>query len=435
AATAGLASYSYGKAGTFTPKLRVMDDSGLTADASSEVVVTAPLNPMVTDAECDPAEGNLPLEVTLNGSAVGGSGAYVLYVWDFEGDGVWDHSSSSAAEVVHTYTDAGSYSPTLKIVDSKGLAATDSTTVAVRAPENLKVWMSVPKNGATVSGEAVSLHAQTAPGNLTEQVKLQFKGTDGSDWRDIGGWIYPPAFSFMATWDVTGLTGGAYYSVRAVAIDTRGNTVYSPAILVKVLSSDPVEGGGDDQTDVPEVVEGYDDKGNPNKRVKVYRSKTQEIMTNDNTRVKIPFGALSKDTTMDITLLLQNPHSTGGTDHILGTVKRITLDDETDLSTAVEIVIPYSDQDNDGYVDGTDILETELRISWHDDANGVWQTLGEWTVDPDANTVTGKAVHFTDFVIGGPIVEDVPVEDGAPEDHVPAAFSGGGGGCFISTAK
>ena len=331
--------------------------------------------------------------------------------------------------MIHTFTTPGSYSPTLKVVDSDGLSDTDSCSVTVEGGDDLRVWVSKPEDGDSIWGEAVNLRANTAPGNLTGRVKFQYKGTTDTVWNDVSGWITPPPYSFSDMWDVTGLESGKYYALKAVAEDTSGNLVSSPIILIKV------------ENEGAEVEEGYDGDGNPAKKVKVYIHKNQEVITNDNTSVEIPFGALSADTTLNITSMGNNPHADEGENDALKSFKRMTLENDTKIQKAITIVIPYKDENKDGYVDGTDIPETELGIYWYEAVDKKWKPIGNCSIDSEKNIVIAKVIHFTDFAVAPrDFAWEVAVDEASEEtldigvgyDTNVTAGGGGGGGCFLT---
>jgi hypothetical protein len=53
-------------------------------------------------------------------------GSIVLYEWDFDGDGVYDYSSTTPEVVTHDFENEGSVTVTLRVTDNDGL--TDTTT-------------------------------------------------------------------------------------------------------------------------------------------------------------------------------------------------------------------------------------------------------------------------------------------------------------------
>ena len=88
---------------------------------------TANRNPEAV-AKAVPRAGAVPLTVNFNGgSSTDADGDTLAYEWDF-GDG---SARSTAAQVTHTYTQAGTFTATLKVSDGRG--GEDTATVEVEA--------------------------------------------------------------------------------------------------------------------------------------------------------------------------------------------------------------------------------------------------------------------------------------------------------------
>jgi hypothetical protein len=52
-----------------------------------------------------------------------------------------------------------------------------------------------------------------------------------------------------------------------------------------------------------------------------------------------------------------------------------------------DLVVSYSDADQDGYVDGTGIPEDTLELRYYNDASGVYEPMPGWTVMTEHNQV------------------------------------------------
>ncbi|MBI4245208.1 MAG: PKD domain-containing protein [Planctomycetes bacterium] len=387
--SSGSISYIYGQGGSYTATLKVTDNDGLSGTASVTISVSNPTNtnPLVADANCSPSSVTVGEIVTLTGSAIGGSGSYIAYIWDYEGDGEYDWASTTGT-TTHVYDKPGSYSPTVMVVDSNGLTDTDSVALTVSSPSNLKVWISVPKNGDSIWGTDVTLHANTAPGNLTKSVKFQYKGVT-TDWTDIGSEMFPPPNSFFSTtWNVTGLTEGDY-QLRAVGKDTSDNTVNSEIITVTVTQTNP------------DVNDGVDNSGNREKKQKIDKDETTESSMEDYTSVEIPYGTLTQDATLTVTALPANPqNTTEGANSSLDKFRKIELEGNPTLEKSVTVTIPYDDTDNNGIVDGTNIPEKDLKLWWYNTTTGKWEKISDTEVDTTNKQVKAKVGHLSDFAIG-----------------------------------
>lgn len=124
-------AHVYAAAGTFTARLTVTDDGGLSASRTVTVQVTGPggnLPPQVS-ANASPTSGVAPLNVQFSASASDPDGQVVAYFWDF-GDG----QTASDANPAHTYSSPGTYTARVTVTDNGGLSANAAVTVQVMAP-------------------------------------------------------------------------------------------------------------------------------------------------------------------------------------------------------------------------------------------------------------------------------------------------------------
>jgi len=100
---------------------------------------------------------------------------------------------------------------------------------------------------------------------------------------------------------------------------------------------------------------------------------------------------------------------------------------ETLPGEPAEITMAYPDDDNDGYIDGTPVLESEVVIYRYDDDTGSWTPL-ETTVYPDANLAVGKTSHLSLFAVGA-----APSRTIAPTQELDGHANDGGFGCSLSS--
>lgn len=79
------------------------------------------------------------------------------------------------------------------------------------------------------------------------------------------------------------------------------------------------------------------------------------------------------------------------------------------FNSPVTIVMPYTDTNNDGIVDGTSpqIREKVLAVYVLDETNNVWQKVSNATLNAGANTVTFQANHFSYYALFGAPDNDV----------------------------
>jgi PKD repeat protein len=155
------AQHNYTTIGTYTVILTAVDANGLTAIASSVVVVNPPpsigqTGSLELSINVGPANGPAPLDVQFTGSAQGGKSPY-SFSWNF-GDG---NSTAIGISAAHVYNDPGVYVGTLFVVDSAGNEASSGAFVTV-----YQNGTSNSENALAVSVAALSLHG-SAPFTIT----------------------------------------------------------------------------------------------------------------------------------------------------------------------------------------------------------------------------------------------------------------------------
>jgi len=129
--TVGFVKHDYTIPGIYEATLQVTDNSGQTATDSITITVLATGTP-TANADANPTTGDIPLDVSFNGTGNDADGAILLYEWDFDGDGIYDWSSNSSGNTSYTYNNSGSYVATLRVTDNEGKTSTDSITISIR---------------------------------------------------------------------------------------------------------------------------------------------------------------------------------------------------------------------------------------------------------------------------------------------------------------
>jgi glucose/arabinose dehydrogenase len=116
-------------------------------------------NPPTAVLNVNPASGPAPLNVTLNGSGSSDpDGDPITYRWTF-GDG--GTAKTSAPSIIHQYVNNGTYTASLRVVDSSGAMSAPATqTVTVGGAGNTPPTPTItsPASGATFAvGETITL--------------------------------------------------------------------------------------------------------------------------------------------------------------------------------------------------------------------------------------------------------------------------------------
>ena len=149
------AVHAYTAAGSYTVRLTVTDNDGLTNSASTTAQVsdgTGQRPPVANPA--GPYQGTTASPVAFDGSASSDpDGTIVSYDWTF-GDG----GTASGAKPTHAYSNAGTYTVTLTVIDDTGRKAIATTSATIAAPstgENLYSANCANCHGDPWSGPAV----------------------------------------------------------------------------------------------------------------------------------------------------------------------------------------------------------------------------------------------------------------------------------------
>jgi hypothetical protein len=118
--------------GTHIVTFQVQDNAGAWSDEDSRTLVVG----IVPVAKAgDDTEVNPKTEVQFIGQGhnyyINDDGTIVNYEWDFDGDGVYDWSSTLNGITTHIYNSEGTYTAVLRVTDDDGFTATDSRVITV----------------------------------------------------------------------------------------------------------------------------------------------------------------------------------------------------------------------------------------------------------------------------------------------------------------
>ncbi|MCC7477492.1 PKD domain-containing protein [bacterium] len=248
-------SHVYQLPGIFNATVAVEDSEGERASASVEINVTLPGNnpPEAVISDSISLGGFAPYTLNTdadNSNAGGDPGdSIVLYEWDFNGDGSWD-SSSQQPQVQHLYPYIGDFTLGLRVTDSAGNQALDSS----------KVRVSVAPQTVATSGQLNSVELAMVQGNPAlvyadndQNMLIYIRALDplGQTWGaqvTAAGGVEPgdidlevvngvPAISFcnLSSFDLnyvraTTSTGSVW--AAPLTLDSTGQTGYRPSLRV-----------------------------------------------------------------------------------------------------------------------------------------------------------------------------------------------------------
>jgi PKD repeat protein len=110
---------TYDEPGTYTAALRVIDSGDSVVTSTVTVTVLPSTVPTITFTPTPPL-GVAPLTVPFDAAVTGA--VPTAYLWDFEGDGIYDTASATNTDAKHIFRLPGTYFPRLLVRDSQGRA-------------------------------------------------------------------------------------------------------------------------------------------------------------------------------------------------------------------------------------------------------------------------------------------------------------------------
>jgi PKD repeat protein len=148
--TGGAASRSFATAGTYTVRLRVTDNRGLSSIASKTVTIDN--RPPVASFTASPDPAPTGQSVTFTSSSTDPDGTVSAFAWDLDNDGAFDDGTAGSAS--RSFAKAGGYTVRLRVTDDGGQTAIATRTVTIdnRAPAAAFGFApAAPSTGQTVT--------------------------------------------------------------------------------------------------------------------------------------------------------------------------------------------------------------------------------------------------------------------------------------------
>lgn len=221
---------AYAVHGTYTMNLIVTDAKGNTASSSQSFFVhTLPLTASFTYTPSSPLAGQT---VTFTGTASAGCSPYTV-AWDFGDNSVF----STAFQVNHSYSSAGSYSVKMTVTDYCGTAITVTQTVTVSGDFTISAnptSFSILSNGVQASTQITLNSVGGFSGSITLGVPAASNGSPVLEWDSNG------ATQTTVQLSSTGPVSLYLYIISGSATGTFNDAVAgaasSPTIIVHQLS-------------------------------------------------------------------------------------------------------------------------------------------------------------------------------------------------------
>jgi len=172
-------------------------------------------------------------------------------------------------------------------------------------------------------------------------------------------------------------------------------------------------------------------------------------------QVQVPANALAADGRVDVSTAVPTAAMAAATRKLQqgtgdalrapvpGAVMNLTLYDDAGarvdgaLNAPATVTMPYTDADNDGRVDGTQVLARTLSVHVLDETRAYWERLPSSSVDLAAKKVTARTPHFSVFALIGQLDTDLsavnvfPVPFRRQAGHTAITFAGIGQGTRI----
>ncbi|WP_341839525.1 PKD domain-containing protein [Chitinophaga caseinilytica] len=247
AASTGITGLS--TAGTYTFRLTVTDDKGLTATATANVIVDAANIPPTADAGSDKSITLPASSVTLNGTGTPASGSTIeKYAWTQSAGPVTATiaSPSAATTGITGLSTAGTYTFRLTVTDDKGLTATSTVNVVVNAANVPPTADAGSNKSITLPASSVTLNGTGTPASGSTIEKYAWTQSAGP----VTATIASPS---AASTGITGLSTAGTYTFRLTVTDDKGLSGTSTVNVVVNAANVPptADAGGNKSIALP----------------------------------------------------------------------------------------------------------------------------------------------------------------------------------------
>jgi PKD repeat protein/pimeloyl-ACP methyl ester carboxylesterase len=398
---------SYSLPGKYSAEFRVTSIDGLSSSENVLIEIEDP-KALSVKSSIAPVAGKVPLEVNFEVS-VNGVDPIQKYQWDFEGDAIFDYTSSGHGAVKHTYYEPGVYTPTVRVTGVNNISDQVKSEIGfgILNPENIRKGKIIVNAQKADAGLATRFSFETK-GQINDAEYLWDFDNDGA--IDLvtkvpeSEFTYNDAGTYVANLDVRLENNIIMSCQEAIYVTNAGARFIAP-------DSDNIKN--------------------------VLRNKRGKIGLSDKTSLVLPADILEEDDVVNIKKLdsrQMEKEISYNQMKSAGEYREYKFENrQGPFDKEMVISIPYVDLNEDGIVDSANIDELTLDAYWYDDKAGEWKILSDALIFPKENIVTVKTNHFSIFGIAG--IERPQENSPQPENPVQQdSGASGGGTCFIATA-
>ena len=182
-------THQYSVPGIYTITMEIVDTRGILALTEQELVVTPHNDPPVAAFTVTPTSGSAATVFQLDASGstdLQDTTMFLSVRWDFESDGTWDTAYTTYKTTTTSYQSAGTYSITLKVRDTSGVADSTSHEVTVSNDSPTAIFTHSPVDGTTATTINFDASGCSDPESGIDDLEVRWDfegdGTWDSDW-------------------------------------------------------------------------------------------------------------------------------------------------------------------------------------------------------------------------------------------------------------
>ena len=332
-------------------------------------------------------------------------------------------SSTVTSFEINNLTAEQEYKFVIRAVDTQGNEDTNTNIISETAVNSLSninavCRLSEPSNGMKISGNQLTIIADTILGNIEgiANVEFEYRKVGDTDWTKISAvdTVTPnpdTTSPYSIKWDTNGLDPNLQYNLRVVTTYKDGSKDTKPGyITISIDNSDP---------DIQET--------NTTKSMRIDNRRHNIINISIPNydllaQVVISSGILS-NTTDKISIEI-NPANVPAITSNLALVENIfkieLISGQTQFDNDIEIILPYIDNNNDNIEDNKDITNTKLEVYTSRSLKSKWEKVTTTTLDKTNKQLTAKTKHLSYYAIFAVLQSDLNTAHVYPNPFKPS---------------